>query len=60
MKKIIFLILICFPVFAIANTSQPLNYNDKCKLRGFNLLAYDANFKEAFDSKLMKFGAMKS
>ncbi|SSS46143.1 Uncharacterised protein [Acinetobacter baumannii] len=60
MKKIIFLSLICFPVFAIANTSQPLNYHDKCKLRGFNLLAYDANFKEAFDSKLMKFGAMKS
>ncbi|MCG9524847.1 hypothetical protein MCL33_19270, partial [Acinetobacter pittii] len=60
MKRLLFLCLICLPVFSIANTSQPLNYNENCKLRGFNLLAYDANFKEAFDSKLMKFGAMRS
>lgn len=60
MKKFIFLSLIFLPVFSIANTPQPLNYNENCKLRGFNLLAYDANFKEAFDLKLMKFGAMKS
>ncbi|ENR2979746.1 hypothetical protein ACEVBE_000002 [Acinetobacter nosocomialis] len=60
MKKFIFLSLICFPLLANADTPQPLNYNENCKLRGFNLLAYDANFKEAFDSKLMKFGAMRS
>lgn len=46
MKKIIFLSLICIPVFAIANTPQPLNYNENCKLRGFNLLAYDAILKK--------------
>ncbi|MFV5145405.1 hypothetical protein ACNKGR_18935 [Acinetobacter baumannii] len=60
MKKIILLSLFCLPVFALANTSQPLNYHDKCKLRGFNLPAYDANFKEAFDFKINEIWTMKS
>ncbi|HGF9356013.1 TPA: hypothetical protein ACJES8_002295, partial [Acinetobacter baumannii] len=60
MKKIVLLGLICLPVLTIANTTPSIKTSEDCKLRGFNLLAYDANFKGAFDFKLMEFGGMKS
>ena len=44
-EKIVLLGLICLPVLTIANTTPSIKTSEDCKLRGFNLLAYDANFK---------------
>ncbi len=60
MKKIILLGLICLPIAGFADTNEYTKKLTDCKLRGFNILAYDSYFKYAFDTKLKEFGAMKS